>query len=187
MTCIAPRCAAPRAVGALFCDQHMRAPTGTRGGWISAWRRAQQRGAGVQLDASAVARRLWVGSSPPFDRDLPDFDVMFLCAAEVQPVAVGFSRELVRVPVPDGPLNAYELKRTLIGGKQVAEALQRGQRVLVTCQDGRNRAVLVAGLGLGALTRMTPQQIVRVMRERRHPSALTNPRLVEIMQRALQR
>lgn len=165
----------------------MRAPTGTRGGWISAWRRAQRRGAGTPLDASAVARRLWVGGAPPLDRDLPDFDVLFLCASEIQPPAVAFSRELVRVPLRDDVLTPYELKRAIIGGTQVAEALRRGQRVLVTCHQGRNRSALVAGLGIGLVTRMTTPQIVRLMRERRHPAALGNAHFVDVLQRALKR
>lgn len=168
----------------MFCGKHLGAPSGTRGGWISAWRRARARGGGHQpLDASAVARRLWVGSKPPLDRDLPEFDTLFLCAAEVQPIVLGFGRQVIRVPIPDSTLSPYELKRALIGGTQVAEALRARRRVLVTCYAGRNRSALVASLGLLQVTRMAPTQLVKLMRERRHPAALDNPHFVEILQR----
>lgn len=188
MKCIAPRCAVARELGALFCGKHLAAPSGTRGGWISAWRRAQARAnAPTPLDASNVAKRLWVGSVPPLDRDLPDFDVLVLCAKEVQPKTVPFQRQLYRVPIPDATLTQYETNLALIGGKRVAESLRRGRRVLVTCYAGRNRSALVASLGLGLVTRMTPAQIVALMRERRHPDALSNPHFVEIITRSLAR
>ena len=188
MSCIAPRCAAPRETGALFCRRHLAASSGTRGGWISAWRRAQARAnAPTPLDASNVARRLWVGSAPPLDRDLPGFDALFLCAAEIQPATLGFSREVVRVPLHDDALTPYEIKRAMIGGKQVAEHLRRGHRVLVTCAQGRNRSAFVAALGLGLVTRMSSPDLVQVMRERRHPTALSNSHFVELLQLAIAR
>lgn len=183
--CIAPRCAAPRERGALFCRPHLAAPSGSRGGWISAFRRAQKRGAGAPIDASPIARRLWVGGKPPFDRDLPDFDVLFLCAEEIQPMMLAFGREVVRVPLRDDMLSPQEIKRALIGGRQVAEALRRGKRVLVTCRAGLNRSALVAGLGLGLATRMPASRIVDTIRERRAPAALHNPHFVEIIHQAI--
>lgn len=188
MSCIAPRCAQARETGALFCRRHLTASSGTRGGWISAWRRAQARAnAPTPLDASNVARRLWVGSVPPFDRDLPDFDALFLCAAELQPSSLKFSREVVRVPLRDDAPTTYEIKRALIAGKQVAEHLRDGHRVLVTCAAGRNRSALVASLGLGLVTRTPPAQLIKLMRERRHPKALSNEHFVQLIHRAIQR
>ena len=187
MKCIAPRCGAHREVGALFCKTHLTASSGTRGGWISAWRRAQSRANGpAPLDASQIYKRLWIGSAPPLDRDLPEFDVLFLCAVEVQPAALAFSREVVRVPIRDcRDLTPYELQRALIGGKQVAEQLRAGRRVLVTCYAGLNRSSLVAMLGLGLVTRMTPLELVDLVRERRSPAALGNPHFVEVLHRAV--
>jgi hypothetical protein len=184
MTCIAPRCGAARELGAVFCTKHLAAPSGTRGGWISAWRRAQARAnAPTPLDASNIARRLWVGGQPPLDRDLPEFDLLVLCAKEVQPSSLAFSRDVIRVPLPDAALSSHEVRQVMIAARGVSSSLRRGRRVLVTCYAGRNRSALVASIGLGMVTRATPAQLVRLMRERRHPEALSNPHFVELIHR----
>lgn len=191
--CIAPRCDKKRAIGALFCARHMLAPAARRGGWLSAWKRARERAAAqpeeVAMDMSNISPRLWVGARPPFDRDLPDFDVLVLCAQEIQPAVLGFGRQVLRVPLPDSALTTEETRRALIGGRRVAEALVAGNRVLVTCQQGMNRSALVASLALGHVTRMTAPQIITLVRSRRTPGvpadqgALRNPHFCDLIGR----
>lgn len=135
------------------------------------------------LDASNIVRRLWVGGQPPLDRDLPEFDVLVLCAEEIQPERLGFARKIVRVPLPDATLSTDELRRALAGGRAIAQALTSGQRVLVTCHDGWNRSALVAGLGLGLVTRFPSSQIITMMRVRRSPNALSNKHFCEVLYR----
>ena len=124
-----------------------------------------------------------MGSVPPFDRDLPDFDMLVLCAKELQPERVGFQRKLVRVAISDGFLSTDELSRAILGSRQVAGALAGGRRVLVTCAAGLNRSGLVTGLALGLVTQMSAAQIVELVRERRAPAALGNPHFVELLHR----
>lgn len=182
LRCIAPECRAPREVGALFCRVHLAAPPGKRGGWISAERRRQkQANHVVPLDASNITRRLWVGSKPPLDRDLPGFDMLALCAEQFQPERLAFGRQIVRVPVPDGVLTTTQINAVLTGSREVAKALASGKTVLVTCMAGLNRSALVAGLALGLVTRMRPTQIVDLIRERRAEGALYNPYFVELI------
>jgi len=185
--CIAPEgtqpCAKPREVGALFCKKHMAASPGQRGGWISAEKRRRAMNASQEsaLDASNVATRLWVGSVPPFDRDLPELDVLVLCAQEIQPPTLGFTRQVVRVPLPDSALTDAQIRRALVGGRAVAEALAGGKRVLVTCAAGLNRSAFVASLGLGLVTKLEPIDIIQLMRQRRDPMALSNKYFCELI------
>lgn len=135
------------------------------------------------LNASNVARRLWVGGKPPFDRDLPQFDMVVLCAEELQPLTLAFHGAVYRCPLPDARLGEVELERALAGGRKVGQALTQGATVLVTCHRGWNRSALVAGLGLGLVTKMSADAIVSLLRARRSPDALGNPHFVEILRR----
>jgi hypothetical protein len=178
--CIAPSCDRPAELGAVFCAKHLVAPAGKRGGWLSAFKRAQKRGSGTVLDASAVARRLWIGGVPPFDRDLP-FQVLVLCALEHQPEALAFRGQVLRAPITDGPLSPRETQWALDAARGVAQSLAAGKNVLVTCHAGRNRSALVAGLGLGMVTRMKPEQIVTLVRTKRSLLAFSNPHFVRLL------
>lgn len=196
MTCIAPRdvgqghragggtCPNQQQPGSLFCRRHERSPAQQRGGWLSAWRRRLKLlGMNQSLDASNVYTRLWVGSQPPFDRDLPDIDVMVLCAGEHQPASVAFHGRLVRCPIPDDTLTDQQLRLVIAAGKVVARSLVDGQRVLVTCSAGMNRSVLVASLALYLVTRRSAEEIIGIMRAKRHPNALYNRHFQAILSR----
>lgn len=135
------------------------------------------------MDASNIARRLWVGSAPPFDRDLPDFDVLVLCARELQPDRLAFHGPVVRCPIVDGVLDNHEVVRVLVSARVVANALESRRRVLVTCAAGRNRSALVASMALARLTRMGADDLVRLMRAKRHPEALSNAYFRELLSR----
>lgn len=167
----------------MFCATHLAAPAGQRGGWLSAYRRAQKRGNGQQpIDASNVARRLWIGGKPPFDRDLPDFDVLVLCAAELQPPSLGFGRKVIRCPLPDSQLTPGETRLALSRARSVAEQLAAGRSVLVTCHAGWNRSALIASLALAQLTRMSAAEIVVLVRDRRSTNALRNRHFVRLLE-----
>ncbi len=172
-----------REIGALFCAVHMTAPPAQRGGWLSAEKRRRELAGSKEtaLDASNIVKRLWVGAVPPFDRDLPEFDTIVLCAQEIQPdrADIGFRKQIIRVPLPDNALTTDELRRALAGARHVAIALQEGKRVLVTCRAGWNRSAFVASLGLGIVSRLRPEEIIAMMRARRHENALHNQHFVE--------
>src|SRR5690349_1357478 len=130
--CIAPKadrspCGDPREPGSLFCRVHEQAPGVQRGGWLSAERRRLRMAtsqrvdtSGIvtlqdqKLDASNVATRLWIGGRPPFDRDLPGFDLLVLCARELQPDHVAFHGTVIRCPLRDDILDHPELTRAVL-------------------------------------------------------------------------
>lgn len=135
------------------------------------------------MDASQIITRCWVGSKPPFDRDLPEFDVLVLCAEEIQPERLGFLRQVVRAPIPDSALSSEELRIALHGGRLVAQSIAEGKRVLVTCAAGLNRSALVAGLGIGLVTHQSATDIILRIRERRAPAALCNQHFCGYLQK----
>lgn len=167
----------------MFCGTHLKAPPAQRGGWLSAERRRRSMNNDVHapLDANCVAKRLWVGSVPPFDRDLPGFDVLALCARELQPATLAFHGHVLRCPIPDDTLSSAQVNLALITGCRVAAHLAAGKRVLVTCQAGINRSALVAAIGIGTLTRMSADHIVSMIRTRRSPNCLCNPHFQQIL------
>lgn len=185
MKCVAPTCPATASVGAVFCEPHLKAPPGQRGGWLSAHKRAAIRANSVDesIDASNIARRLWVGGKPPLDRHLPEFDMLVLCAKEIQPAVVAFRGTLLRCPISDADLEPAELRRVLVAGRNVADALAKRRTVLVTCAKGINRSALVASLALGLVTYYSADELVAIMRKRRNPDCLYNPAFRGILHR----
>lgn len=175
-------CPRGRAPGSLFCRHHEQAPAAQRGGWLSAERRRRKLAASdeLRLEASNVSPKLWVGSRPPVDRDLPAFDVVALCAVEVQP-DMGFHGRLIRCPIPDAVLSINELSRAIAASKQVAESLLAGKRVLVTCHAGLNRSAFVACLALSRVTTMGASDLISLMRTRRSPAALSNQHFLHLL------
>lgn len=173
----------------MFCGAHLVAPAAQRGGWLSAARRREQLGhkgrssARVDLDASCIHKRLWIGALPPIERDLPTFDVLALCAQEFQPAQLRFTGRVLRIPIPDARLTDAELRRALHGGQLVGRELAAGRRVLVTCRAGLNRSALVAALALGVVTRAQGADVIEVIRARRSAQALSNPYFVEVINR----
>jgi hypothetical protein len=189
------RCPDRRQPGSLFCRSHEHAPAAQRGGWLSAERRRRQLAASAEhaLDASNVSPgfgdargrggKIWVGSQPPTDRDLPEFDVVALCAVEVQPELGAFHGRVLRCPIPDATLTIQQVSQALLTSKVIADDLVAQRRVLVTCYAGRNRAALVASLAIGRITNLSAEQLIELMRTRRHPDALSNPYFTYVLQR----
>jgi len=172
-------------MGTPFCDEHAKAPATKRGGWLSAARRRAQV---VRLDASNIAAKLWVGAKPSQWIDLPKVDMLVLCAAEYQPSLMAFHGDVIRCPLRDAELDSTELRRAIMAGQAVGKALARKRRVLVTCQLGRNRSALVAGLALGQISRMSGDQIVELIRARRVTGTgpvLSNASFVEILRHTI--
>lgn len=182
--CIAPFCARDRSIGSMFCDTHVTASSGQRGGWLSAYKRRKIASSDMHYDASNIMKRLWIGAKPPFEHDLPNFDVIALCAAELQPPRTSFHGKTIRCGFGDVPmLSRAELNTALTGAKQVAAELAAGKRVLVTCQMGLNRSALVTGLAMGMRFDLTAPQIVNHIRSRRSPQALFNDHFVELLEK----
>ncbi len=126
----------------------------------------------IALDANNIAPRLWIGGEPPLDHDLPRIDMLVLCAREIQPAKTAFHGIVYKVPLIDDVLPLGMVSQAMLAAHTVARALLQKKTVLVTCSHGRNRSALIAGLALGYVTRMTADQIVELIRQRRKTSGV---------------
>lgn len=135
-----------------------------------------------------IVPNLHQGSRPPPGRHARDagFDVVVLTAKTYQPAAELFPGvQVLRCPMDDqetgASLAAVDARAC---AKVVAELVKRGNNVLVTCEEGRNRSGLVAGLSLVYLGAIPARAVMAVRERRRAPTgpALSNSAFVkEIM------
>lgn len=135
----------------------------------------------TRSDVNAVAPRLWIGSRPPVDVDLPHVDVLVLCAAEFQPTTLAFHGEVIRCPMDDADLTRAEINLALVTSKRVATALTAKRRVLSTCAMGINRSAFIAALALGRLTYASASDLITQIRDRRDPRCLSNDHMRELL------
>jgi protein-tyrosine phosphatase len=128
---------------------------------------------------------LWVGAKPPKDRLLEAYSMIVLCAGEYQPrlEEMAYEGRLVRCPMHDAAVTRLEAGRALAASRRVAEEIDRGGTVLVTCQMGINRSALVAGLTMLRLTRMTDVEVLTTIRHARYPNCLFNKSFRELLTR----
>lgn len=91
--------------------------------------------------------RLAQGSAPPSVPGMP-FEVIVLSAMEYQP-AMPPGYVVLRVPLDDGPPPDHVTRmRIRRAAREIADHVRLGQRVLVTCWQGRNRSGVLAGLAM---------------------------------------
>jgi protein-tyrosine phosphatase len=111
------------------------------------------------------------------------FDTVVFAAEELQPKlrALPRNKQAVFVPMDDDPYRPIPKPaeaRILDVGRALAEEVQAGRRVLVTCAMGANRSGILTGATLIALG-YPGKEAVRLIRERRHlggnEKALFNP------------
>lgn len=87
--------------------------------------------------------------------------------------------------VPDAPLSPGQLLAVQEAAELTAAAVRRGRRTLVRCHSGYNRSGLVAAQALIGLGHESGEA-VRLVRERRSPSALNNPVFVDYLDTGLE-
>lgn len=138
------------------------------------------------VDASRIVSGLYQGGRPPEGESLrrSGFDALVLAAKEHQPAATQFPGiKVLHAPLDDSgtPMSSHEWKLALAAARRVTEAIARGERVLVTCQQGRNRSGLISAITLHLLTGADGSvcaERVRSRRQRGLPQgirALVNP------------
>jgi hypothetical protein len=129
-------------------------------------------------DFNRVVARLHMGCAPPpgdWWRDT--FGVIAFCAQEYQPGPEGFPR-IIKCPINDAVLNGKEAQLATLAARQVVRSLQQGERVLVTCMQGRNRSGLVTALALLMLG-ASPNNAIKLVRAARGSTALSNQSFVQ--------
>ncbi|MFM2152758.1 MAG: hypothetical protein RL199_1193 [Pseudomonadota bacterium] len=138
------------------------------------------------LDADEVADRLWQGGAPPLDARVrrAGFDLLVLCAEEYQPPEEAFAGvRVLHAPNEDAPdITPRQWRGALDASREVAAALRRGEKVLVTCAAGLNRSGLVSALAMLRLAGAgaDASAIVAQVQSRRF-LALCNDRFVELV------
>lgn len=129
----------------------------------------------MSLDAHKIGPKLYQGANPPHGPELRQrgFDMVVLCALEWQEPASEYpGLTVVRAPMWDG-----DEVPTVIAHKAAraaARAIRAGRRVLIVCNQGRNRSGLVTALALWYLTGAPGAACMQAVQARR-PNALTNP------------
>lgn len=132
------------------------------------------------LDASKLGPKLYQGSYPREGIRQHGFDVLVLCAEELQLREAEPGLRVIHCPLNDSPYVQFgqrEWNRAWRAAEQVTDLLLRGARVLVTCAQGRNRSGLVSALVLYRITAMNGVECVHHIRQLR-ADALTNHQFV---------
>ena len=142
------------------------------------------------IDAHQIASKLWMGAAPPPGVTLAScgFNILVLCAKEFQPPAEWYPGvDVARVHLNDdgkSPFSAADAFAAYQLSSQLAKCIKFGQRVLITCWEGRNRSGLVTALTLTQLTGCSGADAARTVRFRRVPRkgpALVNQEFVDAL------
>jgi len=128
----------------------------------------------MDIDASRVGPKLWVGSFPPAELRKHGFSAVALCAAERQSIEPDVLT--LRVLLDDAEFTDEEIQRVFAlaarAARQVNRIRQHGGRVLVTCRAGINRSALVAAVSLMMLDDLRADQAVEQIRNARGPRTM---------------
>lgn len=137
------------------------------------------------LDAHEIHPGLWQGGKPPIGRALHHhgFGMLVLCAREIQWDAKTWpGLDVIHAPNDDvpGELPSRDtLTQALTAGRQAAQRVASGQKVLVTCNMGINRSGLVTGIAMRHLTGWPGSKVVAHVSSSRKAQngwpALSNP------------
>lgn len=131
--------------------------------------------------ASKILGPVWIGSDPArYAASLGPFNVLVACAEELPYGPGDFpGLRVVSAPLDDDPQASRDaLRLTLVTAQSAASTALRLARgpILCTCHMGLNRSALVAAYILHRLYPQLPgPQIVKIIREKRHARALSNP------------
>src|SRR5690242_18888807 len=107
-----------------------------------------------QLDATRLGPKLYQGSYPSLPIARRGFRVLVLCASELQKRGEEDGLVTLRCPLFDhsgAALSRRDWVHALRTGQRVAEFVAGGERVLVTCAEGRNRSGLISAIALHEL------------------------------------
>ena len=147
------------------------------------------RGRHEPIDAHCVADKLWVGSYPQVPGTCGYFDVVVLCAVELQTADLP-GCHVVKAPLDDAKPTPKELQTAVSAARTVHEFRRRGKRVLVTCAQGVNRSAFVAAMALMLAGDSAHQAISRIREFRKPPIGMTplsNTHFVAVLHRMGQR
>ncbi len=153
-----------------------RTEAGARPGWCPAGRRAARDapaapGRDRVIEAHEIIPRLWMGSHPTSLNAVRDagFGAVALCARERGQASAPDGLAVIRAGLDDGMLTPRQATLAAGAARWVANAVKRGQKVLVACNMGVNRSGLVTGLAMMRLTGCWGADAVATIQARRVP------------------
>lgn len=126
-----------------------------------------------ELDMNRIDRRLFQGAVPPYGHQLKElgFDVIVLCAAETQPTEEELpGLTILRMPSSDYkhiPPTKEHIAQVEITARAVANHIEEGRNVLVTCFGGFNRSGFVSAMVLHYLYDWPGEDCVRLVKAKR--------------------
>lgn len=135
---------------------------------------APREGGAILIPAAAdrdrVGPRLYVGAHHIDVSWLDGFDVLVLCAEELQDAPEGAAERMkvLRCPLADDRPTRRERLRAWGAAQALNQERLRGRRVLVTCAQGVNRSAWVAALALWQQG-LPASSAVATIRKRRTP------------------
>lgn len=138
-----------------------------------------------------IVPNLWMGgmlygpTAEPCSPDAEEFDACISMAGRGHPV-LQHPHTAFFYPylIADGELHLSEKVLVADALVQVMRHLDLGHKVLVRCQAGYNRSGLVVALALMDLG-YSPDAAIALIREKRSPYALCNPRFVDYIKSGL--
>lgn len=140
------------------------------------------------LDADQIVPNLWQGSRPPTGSVVADagFDILVLCARDYQPIARHYPGvRVIHAPNDDMAwIRKDDLHVAAQTAGELAAALARGHKILVTCVAGINRSGLVVALTIHKAYGYSGKSCINFVRRRRKIEddvALRNPVFVEAL------
>ena len=153
----------------------------------------------IRLDANEIVPGLFQGAQLPASvrispheryvmKDgliVKGFDVVVLCAKEIQPhISRGEidANRVIHAPLDDGLLSDEDQRCALWTTARVVEELRKHRRVLVTCAMGLNRSGLICALVLCVGWGLPASEAIRRVRARRSQHALFNQCFVNFIE-----
>lgn len=125
--------------------------------------------------------RAKIESSQVRDVIAGDFHVVSLIANPDLRIVDAIGKKYHHHPMKDGYLDNLLLARANRAAEQTADLLSEGEKVIVHCWSGKNRAGLVCALAYRALMGGTGMAAIQAVREARPPT-LTNRHFVEYLE-----
>jgi len=126
-----------------------------------------------RLGADEIVPNLWQGPYPKVQASVAKagFNMLVFCAEELQDPAEEYPGVRI-LYAPNSDDYTQKIPRDLLqiavdAGRQVAEAVNQGQKVLVTCAAGINRSGLVSALALHFLYGWSGAECINRVQQKR--------------------
>jgi protein-tyrosine phosphatase len=86
------------------------------------------------------------------------------------------------VPMEDAEPSQKDILKAIGAAREVAAEIRLGGRALVTCHAGLNRSGLISAMSILLLRpKATPDTVIKVIRARRSPDALSNQSFINVL------